>query len=327
MKRKLKRLALVALAVLLGLVMVLVVVVEVLSRRTFDAPEPELRASKDPAVVERGRYLAYGPAHCAGCHGPPEHITDGTLEGTPPLSGGFAYDSPMGVLHFPNLTPDEKTGIGRYSDGELSRMLRHGVKPNGEAQLPIMEYQNISDEDVVALLSFLRSQKPIENPVPEHELNFVGKAVKAFLVRPVGPSRAPGAKAPPEQPTLERGEYLANRVAQCAGCHTQRDLTDFSFIGPRFAGGPQIEEPWAPDLTFVPPNLTPDEKTGHIVKWSEEQFVARFRAGPAIKGSPMDWKMFARMSDADLRAIYRYLMSLDPVENDTGPTVRPRKDG
>jgi len=151
--------------------------------------------------------------------------------------------------------------------------------------------------------------------------------VKAFLLRPVGPDSVPRKKPPSEEATVERGEYLANRVAQCAGCHTDRDMTDFSMVGPRFAGGPAIEEPWAPDLTFVPPNLTPDNSTGHIVDWSEDQFVARFRAGASIEGSPMDWRMFARMSETDLRAIYRYLMSLDPVHNDTGPTVRPRADG
>jgi len=103
-------------------------------------------------------------------------------------------------------------------------------------------------------------------------------------------------------------------------------MTDFSLVGPRFAGGPEIEEPWAPELIFVPPNLTPDQATGHIVNWSEDQFVARFESGASIEGSPMDWRMFARMSETDVRAIYRYLMSLGPVRNETGPTVRPRTD-
>jgi mono/diheme cytochrome c family protein len=187
-----------------------------------------------------------------------------------------------------------------------------------------MEYQNISDEDIVALLSFLRAQDPVRNAVPDHDLSFMGRAVKAFMIDPIGPDGTPPVASPPDSPTIERGEYLANRVAQCAACHTQRSMTDFSFTGPRLAGGSQIEEDWAPDLTFVPPNLTPDPRTGHIVNWSEEQFVARFRAGTLILGTPMDWEMFGRMSDTDLRAIYRYLMSLDPVENDTGPAVRPR---
>ena len=244
MKKKLKRGLSIAGGSLVALAIALVVIVEARSHRTFEAPTPSLSASNDPTVIARGKYLAYGPAHCSGCHGPADYVVDGTMQGTPPLTGGYAYPSEIGVLHFPNLTPDEETGIGRYTDGQLARMIRHGVKPNGEAQLPVMEYQNISDEDVVALLSFLRSQEPVHNPVPAHQLNFMGKMVKAFLIEPVGPEGAPPAQSPDEKPSVERGEYLANRVAQCAGCHTQRSMVDFSFTGPRFAGGPELEEPW-----------------------------------------------------------------------------------
>jgi hypothetical protein len=63
---------------------------------------------------------------------------------------------------------------------------------------------------------------------------------------------------------------------------------------------------------FVTPNLTPDPKTGHIYAWSEDAFVARFKAGVAT-GSPMPWQTFSRMTDDDLRALYRYLRSLPPA--------------
>jgi mono/diheme cytochrome c family protein len=305
--------------------------------KKFDLPYPDLRASTDSAIIAKGKYLAYGPAHCASCHAPEKLVTAafnassveeyrrivGNLDGVQ-LSGGFSYPFELGTLYFPNLTPDPETGIGRYTDGQLARVLRHGVKPNGEALFPIMEYQNISDEDVVALLSFLRSQPPVHNPVPDNHFTLFGKGVKAFLIRPIQPDGMPPAVSPPEEATIERGEYLANRVAQCAQCHTRRNMVDFSLEGPRFAGGMELNEAWAPEITFVPPNLTPDPHTGHIVNWSEDQFVQRFRSGTLILGTPMDWEMFGRMSDTDLRSIYRYLMSLQPVENATGPTVKPR---
>jgi mono/diheme cytochrome c family protein len=338
MKRRTKIFLGIAIAVFV-LVAGFFIIVQVLSRRTFDAPEPDLRATDDPVMIERGRYLAYGPAHCADCHGPVEILTKALTAETPeesraltleldrmPLSGGFSYTFELGTLHFPNITPDEETGIGRYTDGQIARLLRHGVKPNGEALFPIMEYQNISDEDIVALLSFLRSQDPVYNPVPDNEMSFMGKAVKAFLIRPIGPERTPPVASPPEEATIERGEYLVNRIAQCAQCHSQRNLTDFSFTGPRLAGGPELLEPWAPHLIFVPPNLTPDVQTGHIVEWSEAEFVERFEAGILILASPMPWEAYARMSETDMRAIYRYLMSLDPVFNETGPRVRPKDD-
>ena len=74
-------------------------------------------------------------------------------------------------------------------------------------------------------------------------------------------------------------------------------------------------------MILAPPNLRPDARTGHITSWSEEQFLARFRAGPLIKATIMPWAAYGRMTDDDVRAIYRYLRSLDPVEHDPGPIV------
>jgi hypothetical protein len=80
-----------------------------------------------------------------------------------------------------------------------------------------------------------------------------------------------------------------------------------------------------PTRVIVTPNLTPDPETGRITSWTEEQFLARFRAGAVIKGTHMPWAAFGRMSDDDVRAIYRYLRTLPPVENETGPSLQEKK--
>ena len=69
------------------------------------------------------------------------------------------------------------------------------------------------------------------------------------------------------------------------------------------------------------PNLTPDPETGRVSAWTEELFVARFRMGRGAEGSPMPWAQFGTMSDDDLLAIFRYLRSVPPVKNETGPSV------
>ncbi len=74
-------------------------------------------------------------------------------------------------------------------------------------------------------------------------------------------------------------------------------------------------------MVFVPPNLTPDSVTGRIATWTEEQVVARFRGGERLPGSPMPWRA-GRMTDDDLRAIYRYLRTVPAVEHDPGPSLR-----
>jgi mono/diheme cytochrome c family protein len=292
--------------------------------RTFDIPAPPVHASDDPAVIERGRYLAFGPAHCSYCHSPKENWSRLDAGEELPLIGGYEMKLPIGILRSTNLTPDPETGIGRFTDGQLARMLRHNVRADGRASIPLMEFQDMSDEDVLAVISYLRSISPVRNEVPDNELNLMGKAVMAMLIGPTFPTGTPPAASPPEGPSLERGSYLANSVANCAGCHSPRNLGDGSYTGPRFSGG-TMEVDGDPAHFFSVPNLTPEPRTGYIASWSEEQFVARFRVGRAHPGSHMPWDAYKRMSDDDLRAIYRYLMSLEPVENETGPMLQPKK--
>lgn len=302
----------------------LLVVVNLRWDRTFEAPYPAITATTDSAAIARGRYLAYGPAHCAACHVPPADSAALMSGGQPPLAGGYVFAIPPGKFHVPNLTPDSATGIGRRSDGELARILRHSVRADGRSAVPFMESQDASDEDLVALISFLRSQPAVRHEVPAHELTLLGKAVMSFMMTPVGPKTTPPTRTPTEV-GLERGRYMANGLASCVGCHTERSMVSGAFTGPAFAGGAPMEIHGDPTREIVPPNLTPDSTTGRIVSWTEEAFVARFRAGRAITESPMPWEFFARSSDEDLRSIYRYLMSLAPVHRETGPSIRAKK--
>ena len=322
---RLKKITAWTLVTLATIAVAFVAVVLVRSQRTFDAPYPQIQASTEPAVIERGRYLVYGPAHCVACHTPNEQEDAIKAGATPPLIGGHKFELPFGNVYGPNLTPDKETGIGRYTDGELARTLRHGVMPGGRAAIPFMEFQHLSDEDLTAVISFLRAEKPVRNAVPDNELNFIGKAVMAFAMEPVGPSRPLLAKTPAEG-TMERGEYLATSVANCAACHTKRNLVTGEFISARFAGGMEFDVPGDEDRLVVSPNLTPS-KTGRITNWDEEQFLGRFAAGVGIRQSHMPWRQFQKMSESDLRSIYRYLKTLQPVENDPGPSLQVKKKG
>jgi mono/diheme cytochrome c family protein len=312
------------LGILTGGIAVLLLVVLVRWTRTFDAPYPEIHASADSAVIARGRYLAYGPAHCAACHVSPADTAALRAGGQPPLSGGHAFIIPPGSFYVPNLTPDSATGIGRRTDGELARILRHGVRADGRAALPFMTAQDASDADLTALVSFLRSQAPVRNAVPAHQPNLLGKAVLAFVIKPAGPHEPPPATTPVEV-GVERGAYLANGLAACVGCHTARSMATGAYTGPQFAGGSGMELDADPSREAVAPNLTPDSATGRIAQWTEDAFVGRFHAGRAIPETPMPWEFFARSNDDDLRSIYRYLRSLPPVRNETGPSIRPKR--
>ena len=296
-------------AVLL-VVVIVVVAISVRWDRRFQAPYPNLTASRDPAVLARGRYLAYGPAHCSDCHTAPADYASLQTGSSPSLSGGVEFPIPLGTIRVPNLTSDSATGIGRRSDGEIARMLRYGVRADGRAAIPFMEYHELSDADIMALVSFLRSQPAVRHPVPDHALNLLGKAVMAFAIKPVGPNGKPPAESPAPGPTLERGEYLVSAVANCAGCHTQRSMVTGAYTGPRLAGGSPMEAGDKAHTKLVPPDITANPGTGRAATWSEDEFVARFRAGERIPGSPMPWQAFRRITDDDMRAIYRYLRSI-----------------
>jgi cytochrome c553 len=229
------------------------------------------------------------------------------------------------VIYSKNLTPDPDTGIGRYSDGQIARMMRWSVRPNGRASVrPLMPFHNMSQQDLDAIISYLRTQPPVRNAIPDNKFTIIGKIVKS-LAPAFKPRDAinPPQVSPAQAMTKERGQYLANYVTNCVGCHTNLDDTTFAPVGPSFAGGEVMEPAKLPgaDLTvwFMTPNLTPQKGSGLLKFPDRATFIARFRnGGRHYPGSPMPWESFARMSDEDIGALYEYLHSLPASPGPTG---------
>ena len=147
------------------------------SQETFDAPYPEITASTDSTLIARGEYLVYGPAHCAYCNAPANEFKRVEAGEVVPLSGGFIFALPVGNVYVPNITSDKATGIGSFTDGELARTMRYGVKRNGHALLDFMPFYDLSDKDLTAIISYLRTEPAVNKPVPQNEWNFLGKIV------------------------------------------------------------------------------------------------------------------------------------------------------
>ncbi len=305
---------------LLFLVVALVITVWALQYKNYDAPYPEIHASKDSAVIERGRYLVTSSAHCADCHAPESLYADVALGKEVSLHGGRVFNLPLGTLQAPNITNDA-TGIGDFSDQEIARSLRYGVGRDGRALFPFMPFQNLSDDDLTAVISYLRTTKPVKNDIKIRKLNPLGYVANAFLIKPVGPEGTPQKSITPDT-LVEYGQYLANSVSNCRGCHTNRDLKTGAFIGAAYAGGFHMESIIDPkNYEVVTPNITPDPQDGHIKDWSEQKFIERFRQGKLNPHSAMPWGPFKRMSDVELKAIYKYLQTLKPESNDPGPIL------
>jgi hypothetical protein len=188
--------------------------------------------------------------------------------------------------------------------------------------VPVMPFTHMAESDVNAIISFLRAQKPIENVVPKTEYTFLGKALTRFMLKPFKKTEEIVKEVVPEV-SIKYGEYLANSVANCKGCHTTFSMQSMSFDGPLMAGGGSMGEG---EYIFTPPNLTPHPDAGHIANWSEEQFVKRFKAGSVFAKSPMPWEAFAKMSENDLKSIFLYLKTLEPSDNNPGPIIQLKED-
>jgi len=266
----------------------------------YEAPYPEIHASTDTAIIARGKHLVFSSAHCINCHSTKNPDSLLALGQDVPLTGGYVFDLPVGKIYSKNITPDKETGIGNYSDAEIARALRYGVHPNGKAVFDFMPFHNTSDEDLTAIISYLRAQKPVKNKVPDHELNAMGKVINAFLIKPVGPTGEVLKSIKPDT-TAAYGKYMAMSVAECYGCHTQRDLAG-QFTGKPFTGGNDIDG-------FITPNLTIDS-TGRLFKWSKDDFIKRFRMGKLIPKSPMPWNSYNRMTNDELTSIYNFLQTV-----------------
>jgi len=273
-------------------------------------------------MIERGRYLAYGPAHCAHCHSAMDQLEAVEAGEEVAMAGGFNFPLPIGTLNTPNLTSDVETGIGGYSDGELYRMLRHNVRRDGAVCLELMPFTTMSEYDIHSIIAFLRTQPAVKNVVPPNDYNFLGKMVRTMVIRPADSDNVIDRINPDS--TVAYGKYLCESVANCRGCHTNRNLQDGSFIGDPYAGGLAFgPDATTQNHTYIAPNITPDPTFGILTRYNQESFVKRMRNGRLHPYSPMPWGSFKRLSDVDLIAIYKYLNTVQPSKNEVKVTAIP----
>ena len=258
--------------------------------RTYAVHAHAVPVSSDTAVIAHGRRLA-AIKGCTECHG--EN-----------LAGHLMIDEPLlGRIATANLTAGREGGMLTPEQFELA--LRHGMRPDGRSLLvmPSQEMRNLSDDDVGAIYSYLKTLPAVRAPRIASQVGPLGRVLSvagAFELTParVIPQDEPHRPAPKVGVTPEYGGYLA---LSCTGCHRQ------DFTGGPMPGGP----PGAPMVA----NLTPDQEEG-IGNWSEDDFVTalttgqRPDAGP-INGDFMPIKMTKQMTETEKRAIYRYLRTVE----------------
>jgi len=260
--------------------------------------------------LERGTYLMHSIVACGNCHTPKG--LDFKPLADQELAGGFAIDAPVFHAVAPNITPDKETGIGNWTDEQIIDAIRNGKRPDGTIigpPMPIAFYRDMSDDDVQAIVAYLRSVKPIRNQVEK-------STYKIPLPPAYGPTVTHVADLPPGD-KLAYGHYLASALGHCLDCHTPLLPTgqnDMSRLG---AGGDELPGPGNSVVTSS--NLTPGNPKG-IASWTDAQVKSAIRTGHRPDGSPlvgpMAFAWYQNISDADLDMLVGYLRSLKPVTTD-----------
>jgi len=272
-------------------------------------------------VIARGEYLVNHVAGCIDCHSKRDFTKySGPVVPGSEGGGGMLFDPKFGLpgmIYGKNITPDSATGIGTWTDDEILRAMTQGINKKGDTLFPIMPYPNfnrMAKTDLLSIIAFIRTLKPINNVVPARQL-FVPIGVVypgKFLQPSVDSNMAPAASD-----IVKYGGYLA-MVADCGTCHSP--LTPQGPDHTRMFAGGYIFDLGSNKVASA--NITPDS-TG-IGGWSEERFMSKFTTyrdssqinrDPGNQNTIMPLSILAGMKDEDIKAIYAYLRTVAPIRN------------
>jgi mono/diheme cytochrome c family protein len=296
------------------------------------------------AAIARGRYLAHAVCECFECHSPLQD-NDLVLPVESKLGAGDILNEKTRLIA-PNITPDPETGAGRWTDDQLVRAIRQGIGHDGRRLSVVMPYPTLSiltDEDVHAIVAYLRSLPPVRSSLPK----WIPLRVAEL---PQAPPRAPATRSELET-RRGRGAYLAH-IARCVHCHSPRPAAGSEHShrpDMEFGGGRRFEtkryfdeldqDPVRPPAeaarldppSFVTsPNITQDPSG--IPYFDEAIFIRTIRTGRVAGIRPLTramlWFEFRKLTDDDLGAIFEFLRSVPPVRhrvnNADPPTYCPR---
>ena len=263
-------------------------------------------------------------AACGACHS--TWTRGDPLAGESPqgyLAGGnYVEDAASGFSVWePNLTPDSETGLGRWTDDQLMRAIRDGIHADGHLLTPFMpfaSYQHLSDEDLRAVVAYLRSVPPLRQPLPRRANRMPW--VLGFLINRGVTHHLPTQQvaAPNRSDRVAYGKYLA-QLGHCPACHALGDQGERPEDDPLYMAGSAhpfqkgVGKVWAS-------NLTPDPQTG-IGQFSAEQIKRALTSKDRLDGAPMAPPMvglqphLAGVSAEDLDALVAWLQSLRPIQH------------
>lgn len=254
-------------------------------------------AAQAAPSVERGDYLVNSIAACGSCHtpmGPTGFIEEQNL------GGRLVEQSEAFTAIAPNITPGGH--VKDWTDAELSRAIREGIRPDGSVigpPMPFEVYKGLSDTDLASIVMYLRTVPAVENDP--------GKSAYNIPLPPAWGPPVTSVADVPEGVTVEYGEYLAGPVGHCVVCHTTFGPQGAMLETHLGAGGMEFPGPWG---VSVAANITPTGLSGY----TDEQLATIITTGTRPDGSkllpPMSIGHYAKMKPDDVQAVILYLRSL-----------------
>lgn len=319
LKEKMKKLFKI-LGILLGLVVVLLIAGFIYIKTSLPdvGPAPEMKIVSTPEMIERGEYLANGLASCIDCHSQRDYskFAGPMIDGTAGM-GGENFGEGAGTVLAKNITSDKETGLGNWTDGEIFRAITMGVDKDGEPLAPMMPflyYREMDEEDIKAIIAYIRTLPAIKNEIPEHSLNFPVNLIFRTL-----PKKPDFKNRPETSDPVALGKYYSGG---CMACHTPMEKGEF-IEDKMFSGG--VEYPNPKGGIIRTSNITPDKETG-IGNWTKEQFIQRFKSYSDSNythaniqqgefNTIMPWTFYSEVSEEDLGAVFDFLMAQKPISN------------
>ncbi len=256
--------------------------------------------------IERGKYLTESVLQCFGCHSE----RDQSKPGAPIIeekkgAGAITLEEENYRMVAPNITTDEETGAGKWTDDMLGRAIREGIGHDGRALGGTMWYwslKNLSDEDLASVVVYLRTIPPVKNKLPKRKVSL--ELQKSYVN---GPTPIYDPVLPPDlNNEIERGKYLV-KVADCDGCHSAWEAP----FNPGLLGGGnfvvrQYDSAYSSNITFDVSGISYDENV----------FIEIMRTGKSgTLSGVMPWIVFKNMTDENLKAIYAFLKTIRPVKH------------
>jgi mono/diheme cytochrome c family protein len=267
---------------------------------TFPIPFPRPgEAVADSAAraeaIARGEQLIASRTPCSECHG-------ADFGGTVVVGKSPVEALMVGYWPAPNLTAGQGSATTGFTAHDWDLAVRHGIRHDGHtSSMPSMEFQTLSDHELSDIVMAIQSHPPVDRDLGKPRLGFFFSL--ALLTDPTAltaPNLDHQKAHPVEPPGAEDPIALGSHIAQaCSGCH-----------GANYSGGKTPD----PNMPIVA-NLTPD--ASGIKGWSEGDFLRAMHEGVRPDGTKlkdaMPWRVYGKMSEGELKAIWAFLRTLPPT--------------